>query len=190
MKKRRKDKQRKAKTKSNEHIKSPHAIVRHAREYPIHECWINKQWQDQGLARILLARKQPNGNIVFGVYLVDIFCLGLKNTFCNADFSPFRYENELRDPLVDRDDMEQCPVSLAMEIIYGAIDYAVYLGFSPQKDFKLSRFVLEDKNEVEITGAVKFGKDGKPFYISGPDDDVDKIMNTLEKMSARTISIS
>ena len=29
------------------------------------------------------------------------------------------------------------------------------------------------------TGAVTFGKDGKPFYVSGPHDNVDAIMNQL-----------
>lgn len=182
MKKRSKDKQRKAKTKNRAManiVLSPEYRVRHAREYPIHECWINKSWQKDGLATILLSRKQPDGDIVFGVYLVDIHCLGLKNTFCNANFTTFRYENEVIESYLMRQNIIKCPVALAMDIIYGAIDYAAELGFSPQKDFKLSKHILEDRDSVEITGKVKFGKDGKPFYCAGPDDNVERIMSTL-----------
>lgn len=180
MKKLSKNKQRKAKAGSKANIfLYPEYRVRHAREYPIHECWISRSWKEQGIANIILSRKQPDGDIVFGVYLVDIFCLGLKNTFCNANFTQFRYENELRDPAIDSQDMIECHVSLALEIIYGSIDYATELGFSPQKDFKLSKYILEDRDSVEITGKVKFGKDGKPFYVAGPDDDIEKIMRTL-----------
>ena len=67
-----------------------------------------------------------------------------------------------------------------MEIIYGAIDYAAKLGFSPHKDFKLGEYILEERENVEITGKVEFGKDGMPFFVAGPDDDVDRIMATLK----------
>ncbi len=64
---------------------------------------------------------------------------------------------------------------------YGAIDYAKKIGFEPQKDFKLSRFVLDEPSEGDLTVSVEFGKDGKPFYIAGPDDNIDYIMKKLIK---------
>src|SRR5579859_4079325 len=75
---------------------SPKAIIRNARTYPILECLISDNWQkdDMGLVQILLARQQPDGDICFGVYLVDKYCLGLKNTFARTGFSRTRYENE------------------------------------------------------------------------------------------------
>lgn len=181
MKKHSKNKKRKAKARARSNVWfSPEYQIRHAREYPIHECWISRSWKKQGISNIILSRKQPDEDIVFGVYLVDLFCLGLKDTFYNANFNQFRYENELRDPAIDRQDMIECPVPLAMEIIYGAIDYAANLGFSPHKDFKLGKYILEEKERVNITGKVEFGKDGMPFYVAGRDDDVDRIMATLK----------
>jgi hypothetical protein len=69
--------------------------IRLARQCPPYECLINASWKDKGLATILISRRQPDGNLLFGVYLVDILCLGVKNTFCNADFSLSRYSTDV-----------------------------------------------------------------------------------------------
>lgn len=155
--------------------------IRNARKYPVHECLINPSWKEGGLATILLSRKQRDGRIIFGVYLVDIFCLGLKNTYCNADFSLFEYEQDVRDHISQNEPLIDCPVPLVHHLIYGALDYASKLGFKPQKDFKMSRYILERKDKVEESIAIEFGKEGKPFYVAGPDDNVRLILRKLER---------
>ena len=77
------------------------AIIRRARTFPILECWISADWQKDGLGlvEILVARQQPDENICFGMYLVDKFCLGLKNTFGRAGYSRTHYENEFHNAL-------------------------------------------------------------------------------------------
>ncbi len=154
--------------------------VRNARNYPVHECLINQSWQNKGLVTILLSRKQPDYNIVFGVYLVDIFCLGLKNTYCNADFSSSEYERNVKGKIAQQEFLVDCPISLAHQIIYGAIDYASKLGFKPQKDFKLSRYLLERRDRFGEHTSIEFGKDGKPFYMAGPDDNGQLILKKLQ----------
>lgn len=182
MKKRQKDKLRK-----NIRIHStpfeflnPKKKIQKARQLPIHECLINASWQEGGLATILLSRQQPNGMILFGVYLVDVFCLGLKNTYCNADLSMSRYTTEVKPKVFQEQNIIECPIELAHQIIYGAIEYAEQFGFWPNKDFKLSRFVLESSQNIELRDEVEFGKDGKPFYISGPDDNARNIIRQLD----------
>ena len=65
-----------------------------SRRWPINECIINYSWKRNGLANILISRVQPDDRFVIGAYLVDIFCLGLKNTFCNADITTTIYEKQ------------------------------------------------------------------------------------------------
>jgi len=187
MKKRQKDKLRKKKAKKEgvfssawTHL-SPKSIIYNARNYPIYECLIGSSWKKRGMANILLSRQQPDGNLIFGVYLVDIFCLGLKNTFCNANFSMSNYEGDLKVRIYREQPPVECPVDLAHQIIYGAIDYASELGFKPQKYFKLSRYILKERDKFGEITEVEFGKNGKPFYIAGPDDDVEQIMRKLER---------
>lgn len=154
--------------------------IKEARNLPVYECLINSSWKETGLAHILISRRQADGNLLFGVYLVDIFCLGLKNTFCNVDLPMSKYKTELRIRMYQDDEALECPLSLAHHIIYGGIEFAAQFGFKPNKDFKLSQYVLEDKNNLEPCEDIEFGKDGKPFFIAGPDDDTERIIRQLE----------
>ena len=164
---------------------SPQAIIRHARAFPFLECWISANWQkdDLGLVEIPLARQQPDGDICFGVYLIDTFCLGLKNTFANAGFSPGRYQSEVRnnDKVFRAGKPVECTIELAHQMIYQSIEYAEQFGFEPEKDFALSQYLLAPRGELEEPYHLTFGKDGKPFFIAGPHDNVARIMRQLEK---------
>ena len=156
-------------------------VVRNARKWPVHDCLINPSWEERGLATILLSRRHRDGSILFAVYLVDTFCLGLKNTFCNAVDTLSEYEEEVRARAFPEEAPIDCPIPLAHHLVYGAIDYASKLGFKPQKDYKMSRYILDKKPKVRERVPIEFGKDGKPFYVAGPDDNVQLIMRKLER---------
>lgn len=163
---------------------SPRALVRKAREYPILECLINDNWDTEeggGFAQIVIARQQPDGDIAFGVYLVDMYCLGLKSTFCNAGFSLSKYRNEIASKMIREAKPKRCPPELVHQIIYQGIDYAAQFGFKPDRDFKWSHYLLEERGTLEEPYKLTFGKDGKPLFVSGPYDNVDVIIRRLEK---------
>jgi len=158
---------------------SPRKRILLARGYPLHECLINPSWRDKGIATILISRRQNNGDLAFGVFLVDVLCLGLKNTFCNADFSPYRYRTDVVAKTF-RETPVQCPPALAHQIIYGSIAYARRFGFEPQRDFALSQHILDPPGHWELCEDIEFGRDGKPLYIAGPCDDTERIMRKLD----------
>ena len=160
---------------------TPLRHIRQARDYPFEGCWIRKDWKESGLAVIVVARRQPNGNIVFGNYLVDYYCLGLKDTFCNAEIPPGEFRRDYLPRLFrDTQPVEISP-ALAHEIIYGAIGFAARYGFKPQRDYRDSQQVLDRPDKYPLSGAVEFGKDGRPFFISGPYDDADRIIRQLTR---------
>lgn len=161
--------------------RSPKQRIRMARVLPIKECLINRGWQKNGMARIFLSRKQPDGNLTFASYLVDVFCLGLKNTMCNVDMPALHLDRELKAGLYADDPAVPCSPHLANQIIYGAIEYAAELGFRPNKDFRDSQHVLEERDPTQEMYDVSFGKDGKPFFIAGPYDDADRITAMLRR---------
>jgi hypothetical protein len=178
MKKRQKDKVRR-----REHavVAAPNSkqLILAAREFPLHECLINRGGTDMGLVRILLSRKQPNGDIVWAVFLVDLMCLGVKDAFCNANFSPYLYRTKVADGVFE-ERPEPCPPERAHQIIYGAIAYARQFGFEPHHDFALAQHLLDPPDRYEPTDDIPFGRDGKPFFVPGPYDDVEKILRKLE----------
>jgi hypothetical protein len=163
---------------------SAQAMIRRARTFPLFECLISDNWNKKdnvGLVEILLARKQPDGDICFGVYLIDTFCLGLKNTFANAGFSRSRYQSEIHNRIFRAGKPVQCPIELAHQMIYQSIEYAEQFGFEPEKDFAVSQYLLAPRGELEESYDLTFGKNGKPFFIAGPHDNVARIMKQLEK---------
>jgi hypothetical protein len=159
-----------------------HGILQKARQFPLFDCQISADWKsDMGLVQVLIARQQPDGKIVYGLYLIDKFCLGLKNTSYNANISVEAYRRDVVRGVQRTAPMMSCSPELAHQFIYEAIDYAAQFGFKPQKDYKWSRLILEKRGTLEEPHHLTFGKDGKPFYISGPYDNPQAIIAKLEK---------
>lgn len=154
-------------------------LVRHARSYPLVGCWTQRNWDRAGLAVVVVARRQPDGHIIFGTFLVDYYCLGVKDAYTrvNVPYSVFLHD-ALPHMIPGSDAIEITP-ALAHEIIYGGIEYAARFGFRPHPDFRTAQDVLDPLEQHPRSGTVTFGKDGKPFYISGPHDKPRMIVDQL-----------
>jgi hypothetical protein len=170
------------------------------REAPVAGCWTTGHWSDNlgvtghpdwpglpagesesgesGLVGVLMARDTGSTVVACG-FLVDVFCLGVKNTngpktmdrrklpdFTRTFFSAWPSQSPVAAPL-----------ELARHIVFGAVEYARGLGFEPHPDFARGAALLGDweKGSSDII----FGRDGKPFYINGPRDDT---YGTLAKL--------
>lgn len=161
---------------------SPQRHLRQARQYPIADCWVQRDWEKSGLAVVVVTRQQPDGGLIFGNYLVDTYCLGVKNTYWNADISFSEFQ---RDFLPKFYSAVGRPIKispeLAHEIVYGGVEYARQFGFKPHRDFAKSQLVLDLPADRSVTGKVKFGQDGKPLFVAGPHDNVDAVLRQLSR---------
>jgi len=155
--------------------------VHHADDYPVEACYLNTDWKERGLARIVVTRSQENGRAMAGVFLVDIFCQGIKNAFCNDSLTKRQIEDELLPGCYQNEDPTRIGINYAKEIIYGAVDYARSLGFEPHPDFELSRQVLGTEEFSRTRGLQFGGPQGKPLFIAGPDDDVPAVLRKLRE---------
>jgi hypothetical protein len=61
--------------------------------------------------------------------------------------------------------------------VFSAVEYARGLGFEPHADFAPAAGHL---GPWTGPSAITFGRDGKPFYVSGPYDNASKVMKTLQ----------
>jgi hypothetical protein len=157
----------------------PRELVRRSREFPISECVVNEDWVERGMATIVVVRKLPNSRCVLGCYLADILCLGLKNTFCNANLPyseivGFKERMPLSFTAIHYED--------ARSVVFGAIEYAKRLGFEPNRDWADSKWILE--HERPSVDKYEFGRDGHPVFIQGPDDDLEMVRAKLMKAAA------
>ena len=180
----------KKKTTHKLQLLSPENYIRQrSRNLPIHGCWVNNDWSDGQLATIVVAREHVSGNITYAVYLVDLFCLGVKNSF-------FRY-NELRsdfdDYLKSSDEhfgIEATSYNQVHNIIYAAIEYAEGYGFKPQKEFtQTTKYMLEeDTDDIPLMEIICGDKDGKPLYFRSEFDSpeyVRQVLAQLEKTAGK-----
>ena len=161
---------------------SPENYIRKkARALPLLECLVNDDWKEQGVAHIVVARSHTNGNITMCMYLIDLFCLGVKNTqyLFNITKTEYQEKKESIDSLV----FEQISYELAHNIVFAGLEYAEEYGFKPHKDFtSITQYMLEeDTDEIELI-EVECGKDGKPFYVNGPYEDQTKIKQILAQL--------
>ncbi len=49
--------------------------------YPLHECVVPANLFEIGIGEIFMSRRLPDGNLGISAFIVDIFCLGVKNEF-------------------------------------------------------------------------------------------------------------
>jgi hypothetical protein len=155
--------------------------IRHARTFAILGCWAQPDWRETGLAVVVVARSQPNGRVVFGNYMVDYYCLGVKDCFARGDVSLNRFHSEILPDIIPGGVAESISVELAHELIYGSIEYAALWGFAPSPDFEFAQEVLDPPALHPARGNVTFGKDGKPFFINGPRDDARAVVDQLAR---------
>jgi hypothetical protein len=168
-------------------------------ERPVVGCWISPTWSTgliigdhpgwplhedpaagtDGLAAVLVAREHRYDKVSVCGYLADVYCLGVKNAlgpeivdepslrrFCERFFSGYD------------DDPIEAPIELAREVVLGSVEYARGLGFEPHPDFAAAEGHL---GAWTGSSTITFGKDGKPFYVSGPYDDPRPILRSLER---------
>jgi len=164
-------------------IKPINYIRKHARKLPIHECLIRDNWEESKFSPVLISRQKANGAIIMASYIVDMKCLGVKNTFFGYDLSPIRYRETIKE-MGDSMEVNFVPIesTLAHNIIYGAVEFAEDCGFEPHKDFtSTTEYLLEKVESIEYLEIAFGDNEGKPLYIEGPHDDAEKIMATLNK---------
>ncbi len=157
-------------------------VLRTAARWPLYECLVPKEWQDtMKLTQILVVRRSPLGQVAAGLFLVDLACLGVKNAFPAVFDSVAEYNQKLRRRTTERQAMIPADLNLAAKIIRESIAYAHKLGFAPHKDYAPTSILLGNANPDACDVPVPLGgKNGKPFFCSGPYDNVPRIMAQLE----------
>jgi hypothetical protein len=133
----------------------------------------------EGLAQVMVARHERSSRAAVCSYLVDVYCLGVKNTQGPQVLATSSVETHCREFFGAFDVPPiAVPLALAQHLVHGAVAYAKSLGFEPAADFTDTAPYLG--GDPTAASPIRFGRDGKPFYISGPYDNPRAIVQTLE----------
>jgi len=153
-----------------------------ALQAPLYECWERKDLFEPhvGIGTVVVTRKTPGNQVLMAAFLVDVFCLGVKDTHCML-LSENEYRFRLQQ-IETHQDLSEVHPACAKKLVEGAQIYAEALGFSPHKDYGFARKIFGDIQEKQCPRSFTFGRDGKPMYLAGPNDNAQfrkKVMNTL-----------
>jgi hypothetical protein len=131
-----------------------------------------------GLACVLIARQDRASRATVCGFLVDLYCLGVKNVTGPTGMGTGSVEAHRRVffRAFDKPSLP-VPVELAQHVVHGAVAYARSLGFEPPDDFAPAAAYL---GTPTVPTPIRFGRDGRPFYVSGPHDNPSAVIETLE----------
>jgi hypothetical protein len=157
------------------------AVVRAASD-PVHACLAPGNMSDSGMGSVILARGSATGQITASFFLLDVFCLGVKDSYIKT--MPMVEFERTVEMLKRSQPLAPIDPAVARALIEGAVGYASDLGFAPGGDFLKAKALF---GGIDPSGdTFEFGKDGKPFYISGPNDSPARVRHILDTLGART----
>jgi hypothetical protein len=138
---------------------------------------------DFGSGYLVVSRFKADGRVESGFFLLDVFCLGVKDAGFHCFSSIANYQGSLLDRLFPDEDPVRMTPAAARKLTEDAISYARGLGFSPGGDYKKASRVFGGITTADCDEEFMFGKDDKPLYIQGPSDSparVERILRVLE----------
>lgn len=162
-------------------VKPEDYIRKNARRLPVYKCYKAVGAFDEGMLSIVVVRQHPQGSFTFAGYLLDNWCLGVKDTFWRFNVGNQELE-ELFSLFKERQNpLEEIEYVEAHNWVYGALEFADEAGIKPCKDFGLTKYILEeDDNNVELI-EYDFGRDGEYFLVAKDHKEAMKYIPILDK---------
>jgi hypothetical protein len=152
-----------------------------ATKYPVlHSRFSDELWS-QGIGSVLLSRELPDHSVVVSLFLVDRWCLGVKDAFAEV-LSRSAYDSKYVQTRRPGSALQDVTPAAVRKFVEEAVAYAAGLGFQPHPDYQKAKLLFGDIDAGACQDEFEFGKDGKPFYFAGPHDSsqrIRQIVNTL-----------
>ena len=143
------------------------AQARRAALAPIRLCLLHGDLIEDGSASVVLARGHGE-TLTTAVFLVDVYCLGIKDVFMRAldsdDLTMMCEEMAAAAPIAPVDP------AYARKLLRDAAAWAASIGFKPPRDHAAIEQLFGDIDTDACDTAFTFGRDGKPLYIPGPSE--------------------
>jgi len=148
-----------------------------------YEAYVGKDWKELGIATILIACIRPERGVELAVFLVDMFCLGVKDAMHDEGLTDGEFRGYL-DKQIGENIREPIHPACAKKLIEGALAYAEDLGFAPHRDYRKARRVFSGIDASACPEMFAYGEEGRPCYVRGPNDSeerVDRVLAVLER---------
>jgi hypothetical protein len=154
-------------------------VVR-AASAPIRHCLVPETLFDDGIGTVILARGMTSSHLTLGVFLVDTWCLGIKDAYFRAadaeTFEMMIASLDITTPMAPVDP------SYARKLLRDAAAWAASIGFAPHRDFLAVERLFGDVDCDASDAAFLFGREGQPLYVPGPRESPAQIRHRIEQL--------
>jgi hypothetical protein len=150
---------------------------------PIYESLVPAKLSELGMGNLVFSRSLPDGRIALGAFLLDVFCLGVKNAFF-ANVTSDEYARRLSSWSTG-EGLQPMQPACFRKLVEGGVAYAHELGFSPHVDYDVASQIFGDVQATACPTHFEYGRDGKPFYIAGPHETATQVQNIIEHLKRR-----
>ncbi|HYN78706.1 MAG TPA: hypothetical protein VES73_13050 [Lamprocystis sp. (in: g-proteobacteria)] len=143
------------------------AVAAHA---PIADCLVPIPLFEAGIGTVWVSRRLPDGRYALTGFLLDVFCLGVKNALYKIMEEG---EYQARMDVIrsgEPQEVERRDAAYVRKLVEGALAYAQALGFDPHPDYRIARLIFGDIEVADCPDEFTFGYQGKPFYVNGPNE--------------------
>jgi hypothetical protein len=156
------------------------ARVLRASQAPIQHCLLTESLFDVGIGTLILARGATPHHLAFGSFLLDVFCLGIKDVMFESlesdEFDMYVEAADAGSPLASVDPGD------ARKLLRDLAVWSQSIGFPPHRDFAAVERIFGDVSADASEADFPFGSDGKPLYIPGPFDSASLIRRRIEQL--------
>ncbi|HEV7599311.1 MAG TPA: hypothetical protein VGO49_03530 [Bradyrhizobium sp.] len=159
------------------------ARVLRAGQAPIRYCLLTEALFDAGIGTLIVARGATPHHLAFGSFLLDVFCLGIKDVMFDSresdEFDRYVAVTDAGSPLASVDPGD------ARKLLRDLAVWSQSIGFPPHRDFAAVEQIFGDVGADASDVDFQFGCDGKPLYIPGPFDSASLIRRRIEQLQKR-----
>lgn len=154
--------------------------MRRAAGPPIQHCLLTESLFEGGIGTLVLARGPTPHHVALGTFLLDAFCLGIKDVMFRSvdaeEFAAFVETMGAAAPLAPVDP------SYARKLLRDLAAWSQSIGFAPHRDFTVLEQMFGDVDAGACNVAFRFGRDGKPCYLPGPTESSTLIRRRVEQL--------
>lgn len=127
---------------------------------PLYRCLLQDRLFESGIGTFLLARGTPSTGLTMATFLLDVFCLGVKDVvFSEVEASDLE---EIVAAATTDSPMMAVEPAYARKLLRDLVAYARSLGFEPPREYQAAELLFGDISADACDVRFEFGCDGRP----------------------------
>jgi hypothetical protein len=147
---------------------------------PIHSCLISEALIELGSGYVVLARKAADGRMAMATFLLDVYCVGVKDVILRANQAS--EIEQFMEVLGEVQPMVAIDPARARKLLRDLVAWSRSIGLAPHPDYATAEPLFGDVSADSSDESFRFGKDGKPFLVQGPSDTPARIRKRMEAL--------